>query len=261
MATEYPILSKLLDAKWFKGKMNCPKKVAFEYVSVNSRFQSAFGAQEKMLQDMVNEAEGELIGFLETGLSETAKKKIKIMTASVKKESDEKKAKKAKEKYGTDISGKQPSLNSNNDDDDEGKDEEFYEDSDVVSSSSTSNEASSSPKEEKRKTKEPINEAALKELFGPNASSSSSSSSLPNSDGKEPLSIDTSNMIIGSKTTSSSSDTLASTPKRGEAPIVHQKLIKLSKANLFGVYDKDGKPVKSEILMNGENEIHITLSQ
>jgi hypothetical protein len=259
--SDYPALSKLIPAPWFKSKMNCNKKVAFEYVGANARFQTAFARAEKLVQDIFEEALGELEHSVEENMSNTAKKKIGVMSKQLKKESDEKKVKKAKEKYGIDIVDKGKGTKEEGKDGKEEDDEsdpvltndeigqEMYEENDKPSSSSSS---SSSGQQPAKSTLPSSIMSAAEELFG----------SSRNGESKRPMMIDTSSSSMSNDGDGKLvADLLTPTPKNTDVPLVHKKLLRFSKANMFGVFDKDGVPLHNEITIDSENKIHVAVSQ
>ncbi len=98
MASAYPVLNKCLDAKYFLKIFECSKKVGFEYIASNDKFDSFTAEQEEKLAEALGEIEEELSDFYKKNLSSSIKDKIKNMADSEKKDKKEKKEKKDREK-------------------------------------------------------------------------------------------------------------------------------------------------------------------
>lgn len=249
MASEYPVLSKCFDAKWFKKRMKCQKKVAFEYIAANARFRTSFGKYEAVMQELLDEIEGDLDRFIQKNMSETGRSKIEVMAAAAKKEADEKKAKKNKEKYGIDLSGPDGvGVGGKKKNERKAKEEDDQEDEDKGDDDNSGGDDD--------------DKGALMKKVGINdesaAGGTGSITSLVSGEikrqGTGPLAVDTASSSVDDKPTP-----LTPTPRRTDIPRVHQTLLKFSKANLFAVY-KDGVAVPSEISLDEEKrQIHVSI--
>lgn len=238
MASEYPLSSKILDAKWYRKHMKCRKGVAYDYIQENSKFRNHFGKCEKALQQFIDELEEKHVAFLQKNLSETAKAKIENMENVAKKESDEKKAKKSAEKYNKKISPfDQLMLDAQKD---------------------------KSKKEKEKKKKEIVEEdgddiqAEGKEIKKVGPDDFPSSPVIVEGVIKYPQKISTDDVDSSSDTTGDAS--LAVTPKKKDVPQIHQQLVMFSKANLFAV-SRNGVEVDSKIeLVNNTDKSKIVVS-
>lgn len=221
MASEYPILSKCLDAKWFKKHMKCPKKVALDYISTNCKFRNSFGKCESALQQIVDEIENDLNVFLQKHLSETAKNKIETMTAAAKQEADEKKAKKTAEKYGV----KGPSATDL-----------------LIIEEEKEQKGKKKGKKGKNKTPDDENEEDENEDAG--------SRMMKVGIDEKKLSVTTTS-ATSDLDPKESKDELHITPRQKDLPEIHQQLLLFSKANRF-VVSREGMPVENEITLKGD---------
>jgi len=218
--------------------MHCPKKVAFEYIGVNARFRNMFAKREQELQELVDGAKEELNEFVAKNMSGTAKSKTEVMANTAKKEAEEKKAKKAKEKYGVDIveGGGNKQKEEDSDDEGQGQDEGNVEPGEHLAVAN--NEFKKVGLSNEKKTP------------WQNASSTSSTASVTDA---RPSFIDT------NSSSSLHAAPLTPTPKGKDIPRIHKTLVGFSRAGLFGVYN-NGNFVPSEVILDDNNKIQVNLS-
>jgi hypothetical protein len=95
MATNFPVLSKCIDAKYFQRKLKCTKSAAFKFIESDEKlFGAFFDKQEVKMQKHLEKIQTEIDKFMDENATPEVKiKALKIMTEE-KKEKLKKKEKK-----------------------------------------------------------------------------------------------------------------------------------------------------------------------